>query len=246
MSDTTTTTTCDPNIELSPLIRIPEFIIFDALQKAINFIRADYKQALANGNDKKSMLYKLVGSLGIEKYKYFEQAIAIFITADTENPRELQIHMMFNMQRAGMPTIHITTPSETSGQNAIGVDEGEYQNWINLDEEEPAVAKTTNSIFTRRYKATYDAVITSDNSNEIILIYHILKALLASLTLHLAGNGLENVALSGQDLTPFVDVVPKSCFVRAVRISLEYETSTTSFEAQNILSEIIFTAKPIE
>lgn len=224
-----------------PLIRVPEFIIHDSLSKALDFIRKDYT---AQANKSNSYLYKLLETGGFQKYKNFEQAEQVFIVDET-HPRYLDIDLMFNMDRDGAPTIHITMPSESPGQNAIGNEEG-YQEPLWDDPSNNIVNKTYSSVFTRRYKATYDIVITSDNNNEVLLIYHVLKALLVALTGHLHLSGLENISFSGQDLQPYAELTPKNIFLRAIRLGVEYESSTLSFEKFQYALDIIFKGTAVE
>lgn len=217
-----------------PLIRVPEFIIHDGLQKALKFIREDYK-AVTTGltpDETKAWLYQLINGVSFQKYDYWEQAKEVFFSGQG-NPRHLEIDLMFNRQRDSFPTIHITTPSDNPGINGLSNDEG-YQDDIVSNN-----GSQTNSVFTRRYKGVYDVVITTDNSNEAILISHIIRALLMSLTVHFSLKGLENLSLSSGDLTPYQTLTPNA-FTRIVRMNLEYETSTMSFEKGNILTDATF------
>lgn len=218
-----------------PLLRVPEFIIHKALVNALKFVKDDYDSVV---DKTESFLFLLTSGVVMQRYDFWEQAQEVFLkrTGDT---RELLVDLMFNMQRDGAPTIHIVTPGESPGQNGIGNDEG-YQIEI-VD----TVNKEYRNVYTRRYKATYDVVITGDNSNEVIMIYHIVRALLTSLTVHLSLSGLENLSFSGQDLAPYVDLAPKNMYVRALRLGLEYETSTVPFQKSKIYTNMIFNGVPI-
>ncbi len=214
-----------------PLVRVPEFIILDGIQRALKFIKEDYN-SVRNTDETKAWLYTLLNGVSIQKYDYWTQCKQIFFAGQAD-PRNLEVDLMFNRQRDHFPSIHITTPSDSPAQNGIGIDEG-YQDDILSNN-----GSQTNSVFTRRYKGVYDIVITTDNSNEAILISHIIRALLMSLTVHFSLKGLENLSLSSGDLTPYQTLTPNA-FTRIVRMNLEYETSTMSFEKANILTDVIF------
>lgn len=203
--------------------KIPEFILFDIVQKALTYLRNDYN---GQTDKSKSFLMRVLEGNGIERYDLQTQAKQVFIDTDESNERFLEAHMMFNMERAGAPTIHLTLPAEqtqTSG-NGIGSDEG-YEDNI-YDE------TTVTSVFTRRFQSTYNIVITSDNSNEVILIYHTLRALLIALIPSIDLAGLENVVFGGQDVQLYSGVAPKNMYVRAITVNLQYETSAPSIFPQ--------------
>lgn len=218
------------------LILIPEFIIHTTLTNVVKFIREDY--ALQTDKEK-SYLCKLLNSLGFERYSYKKQAIEVFL-ASNEEPRYLTVDLMFNMKKDAMPSLHICMPSESPGQNALGMDSSD--NYINTQGDE---IESTQAIFKRRYKATYDIVIVSDNSNEVVMLYHVFKALLVALSPHLTLSGVENTTFSGQDLQPYAELVPKNIFMRAIRLGIEYESSTLSFENHKLISEIVFENKVV-
>jgi hypothetical protein len=223
------------------LIKIPEFILFDLLNKAIEYIRNDYE---AQSDKDKSFLMKVLKGNAIERYDLQKQAVQVFIDNNPENQRYLETNLMFNMEREGMPTIHLTLPSEQtqSGGNGIGSDEG-YQDSIIEDTEYNEAGEMTfqgqiTPVFTRRFQSTYNVVITSDNSNEVILIYHTLRALFISLipSMHLAG--LENVAFGGQDVQLYQGLAPKNMYIRAITVTLQYETSSPNIFSQPMFHDI--------
>lgn len=221
-----------------PLLRVPEFIIHDGLQKALQFLRQDF---LSVGSlTQNSFLFKLISSINLQKYNFLKESIAVFIT-DIGNPRHLEIDLMYNSQVNRVPSIHITTPADSPHQNGIGMDEGYQEELLN----NTITPTSYQSVFTRRYTGVYDIVITSDNNNEVILIYHVVRALLTSLYFHFQAKGLENISISGQDLTPYQELIPKGSFQRAIRLKLEYESSTLSFETMNIPVSFEFDGTPV-
>ena len=221
---------------MTPSIIVPEYIIHNSLEKAIEFLRRDYNSNLATPTE--SFLYKLVGDVRFQKYSYFEQAKAVFITT-FGNPRHLKVDLMYNAISDQIPSIHITTPADTTDKNGIGMDEGYRESELTSQGEE------MRSVFTRRFSGIYDIVVTSDNSNEIILIYHVLKSLLISLYFHLDASGLQNIVISGNDLTPYSELIPKNCFQRVIRLKCEYEAHSLSFEKSRIPIEFTFLGTPV-
>jgi hypothetical protein len=230
------------------IIKIPEFILFDILNKALDYLRTDYENQ-ADKND--SFLMKVLEGNYIERYDLQTQAVQVFIDNDPSNQRYLETNLMFNMEREGMPTIHLTLPSEQTqtGGNGIGIDQGYADDLIvdtvyNVD----GSVQTNGSftpVFTRRYQSTYNIVITSDNPNEVILIYHTLRALLISLIPSINLAGLENLAFGGQDVQLNSSLAPKNIFIRAITVTLQYETSSPSIFPQPMFHNITAKGNPI-
>jgi hypothetical protein len=230
------------------LITIPEYILLDHVEKAIKYLRDDYA---AQTDPDKSYLRRVLYDNRIQRYDLIEQAESVFIQ-EIDNPRYLEVDLMWNMQRDGLPTIHITLPSEQThvGGNGIGTDEGYRENIFEesvYDEEtnELITQGSITPIYTRRYQSVYNIVITSDNSNEVILIYHTLRALLISLIRSLSEAGLQNIAFGGQDVQLYGGIVPKNIYMRAITVSLQYETSALSIFPQPLFNNLIANGVPV-
>lgn len=220
------------------LIIIPEYVLLKTVQNILTFIRTDYE----NATDKdKSYLRRILKYNALERYDTVKQAEAVFIQ-ESDNPRFLEADLMFNVHRDGAPSIHITLPAENTqnGGNGMGTDERYRDSIIETDDEENVIGVRT--VFTRRFTATYNVVITSDNSNEVTLIYHVMRSLLISSipSMHLAG--LENVRLGGQDVT--INSQQK-VFIKAISIYLEYEASAPNLFTDPVFHNIFFTGTPI-
>lgn len=203
------------------LITIPELVIQSTVQNGLNAIRADLVTNASTPTN--SILYQLVGGLVFEKYDYFNQLNTI-VSTTREQPRFLNVDLMFNMATSKMPNIFVTTPAEHHSQAGIGLD----TNFVGQINYNTGFAET----YTKRFDATYDVVIVSDNSNEVIAIYHLVKALIISLESHLSFNRLENIRIGGQDLSPYTDVAPKNVFLKAIRLTLSYYSSTVDLNSK--------------
>lgn len=229
------------------MIKIPEFILFDFVEKSLKYIREDY----AFQTDKnKSYLRKILNGISFQRYDFVTQAEKV-ILAGVDDPRYLDVNLMFNAAREGAPSIHITLPGETPQQGGDGI--GQDQGYI-MDIIESAIynqnvlvteGKST-PIFTNRFQATYNIVITSDNNIEVIMIYHTLRAILTSLTASMSLTGLENLKFSGQDVIINQELVPVGIFIKTLNCSFQYETSAPSIYSDKIFNNIIATGKLIE
>lgn len=217
---------------------IPETIILDSLEKGLQFVRTDYQTNLDANAEQDSYLYRILQGIGIERYTYFTQGKKVFL-AEEDDPRRLNIDLAYNMDVSKVPSVYIALANEQNGQNGLGLDEG-YQDEITNED------GTTLAVFTRRKNTSYNIMVTSDNSNEVVMIYHFLYALLTSLTPHLNMRGLENISIGGQDLQLRGDLIPKHIFMRALVINLQYETSVPDLSKNPTAGVIFFSGTPVE
>lgn len=219
---------------------IPEIVLLDAYQKALKFIRKNYKTNIADPT--KSYLGIILGSSSaIERYNLIEQAKAVFVT-ETDNPRHILVNLFFNAQRAAMPTIHITNPAESPIHDALNISTGFQQPIFDDDDQ------TYTDVFNRRFKAKYSIVLTSDNTNEIVLMHQVLRSITISMIEHLNMAGLENIRISSSDIQLKSDIVPPNVFIKAISIEFEYDVvaiklSTTDFSLGDF--EFVGTILPV-
>lgn len=227
---------------MSKLVIIPEYVLLNHVDKILAFIRADYIEQTDKNN---SFLMKVLNGNAIERYDLPTQAKQVFINNDVTNPRFIEAHLMWNMKREGLPTIHITLPSEQTqnGGNGMGTDEG-YRDLEIIDEGEETEKEF--KVFTRRYQSTYNIVITSDNSNEVIMIYHVIRAALNSTIASLHLVGLENVNTGGQDVQLVQGMASKNMYMRAVTVSLQYESSSPDIWNNPIFRSLTSKGTPVE
>lgn len=218
------------------MIIVPEIVLLKCVKNALKYIRKNY----ADQTDKtKSYLHRLLNGVGFERYDYVVQAVEIFITRNEDHPKYLDVDLMFNMERDGAPTIHITLPAEEPAlqNNGMGNDQG-YQEFI-------IESETITTIFTRRYRAVYSIVITGDNSDEVTLIYHVLKALLVAFTASLHLEGIEGLQLGGRDLNINNELMPKNLYFKSINANLEYESSTPNIFTDPIYQSLTVDETPI-
>lgn len=206
-------------------LTIPEIIILNSFKSVLKLIRKDYRDCVTAGDNTKSLLYRLLNGDEIQRYKLFEQSIAVFITKESD-PRHLDINLFFNAKRAPIPTLHITLPSESEKNNSMGLGEG-FRDPIYQGGQ---YIKT----FNRRFTARYNLIITSDNSNEVVLLYHFFRSVLISLSPHLHLSGLENVKQGGGDIQIDPTIVPIGIFSRAIGIEFEYDVEGQDFNKQDM------------
>ena len=216
---------------MEKLITIPEIILLNTIKTALTYIRTDYNNNLAD--ETKSILYRLLNTQEIQRYKLYDQSKAVFIT-DVDEPRFLDVNLFFNSTRAHIPTIHITLPSETTVNNTLGIGEG-YR-----DDIFDSTLGTYRNVYNRRFRASYNLVITSDNTNEVVLIYNTMRSILISLINHLNLSGLEKIDLGGRDIQINTTLVPTNIFMRSISLDFEYNVGAVDLFDHKIFNSILF------
>tara|TARA_R100000734_G_C3298523_1_gene89445 strand:- start:74 stop:757 length:684 start_codon:yes stop_codon:yes gene_type:complete len=220
-------------------VYVPEIEIFKVVSGIFEAVKKDFEQ---NVNEENTILYQYFGELPVfeGKFNWWENAKDLFLR-DFQHPRRIETEMYFNSERAKMPTVHITLPQETAGPDGLGVDTG-YQ--PEIYNETTLQYSFTN---TRMFDTQYHAIITSDNTLEVQLIYHLLRGMLITLLKEIDLSGMRNPKLSGQDLQINTELVPEHIFMRGIGINFQYEVTVPQLKDHQLITNIILgKGKPID
>jgi len=172
-------------------------------------------------------LYRNFNDVELGTYKFLDQ-LQNMVLRTSKNARKLETRLMFDMDRANFPTIHIHLPQENAGaQNAIGTNISSEM-YLNTD-------NTANYIHGRSFDSSYDLIITSDNDMEVIMIYEFLKCLFVAAAETLAEN-FTVFDFSGKELIPNFEVVPNGVYFRALTVKLDQLVETPSIVKINTIT----------
>ena len=225
---------------MSQGILLPEFVIHKTLVAIVEMLRADLAEHAAD--DTQSLLYKILGTdeqgqpLQLNLYNVFKQAKKII---QTEN--NLSVNFGYNQEVAQIISLHILLPSE-QGKMAIGADEGYLSDDIVEDGEKTRV----QNYYTQMYDATYQIMITSNNSAEVNVVYNILKSMLLMLVPQLELMGLRLPTLSGTDVVMQDDLVPVPLFHKVINLSFTYEHNVPQMVQQLVAKNFYYQWRMIE
>ena len=213
-------------------ILIPEVAIYNLLESIVKLLRKNLKE---QQEEKQSILYKILGEdddnkpIKINTYAFFNQAKNVLLRTNG-----IKINFGYNMEVAKDISFHIILPSETSDPAPIGNNNGYL-------EEESTEEKHTNS-----FNSTYQIMITSNNASEVTTMYHLLKAMLVSLSDQVELLGLQNATISGNDIVFQDDKIPVNIFHKVLNISFKYEVTVSNQVKKDIAKGFIFEYKAIE
>lgn len=218
-------------------IIMPEVIIYNALESIVKYVRKDLTEN--KDNEKASILYRLLGEnidgkpIMMNRWDFFKQAKKIFT-----NKNNLSVNFGYNFDVANIIALHIVLPSEQAAESAIGQDEG--YNTIVDDEE------MITEFFSQNFQSNYQVMITSNNSSEILTVYHVLKSMLLMIIPHLETMGLRLCKLSGNDIMFKDDLMPNGMFHKVLNISFNYELKVPQMLRKDIIRGIVFDGHLLE
>ena len=194
-------------------IVMPELILYRIVKSIFSLVKTDFTER----GEMDSMLFHYFGKdsfegeeMEWETFNYFEQSKELFLR------KEIQVNLGYNLSVSEIPNIHIMLPSESGKPLGIGADEN-YVGYNDGFENQPV------AVFSEMFSATYNLIITSPNSLEVILIYNLLRAAMISTNYHLELAGLRLPRISGQDIQMQSDLTPTHIFHRGLGISFDYE-----------------------
>lgn len=218
---------------------LPELVIFDVLTDIIKLLRKDLSEHEADETN--SILYRLFAKdendkdLKLNNYNVYTQAKAI-----VSNKGNLSVNYGYNQKVANMLSLHILLPSENATMT-IGADEGYLKEDIIEDDQLTA----RQMYYTQMFKSTYQIMITSNNSAEVMVIYNILKSMLLMLVDELEFRGLRTPEFSGNDIVMQDDVIPVPIFHKVINISFQYEHNVPKLLADDIAKRLHFIGRMV-
>lgn len=207
-------------------ILLPELVISNILMAIRGMLRNDLNNS---PTDEETILYRILGMgedgipIQIGFYNYFQQAKKII-----SNPQNLSINFGYNQEVAKQCALHILLPSE-QGKTDIGADEGYINDVETVNNEEKV-----RPYYTQMYECTYQIMISSGNSSEILVIYNVLKSMLLMLIDKIELLGLRNPSLSGNDIVVQDNLTPIPIFHKVLNLHFMYEHNVPQLLLQDI------------
>jgi hypothetical protein len=209
---------------------VPQLEIYKILLGFFEFIKKN--DSISSNNPEDSFLNKTFSGLEFANLNYLEQARDLF-TRTRNHPKNFDVRMMFDRERAHLPTMHVSMGMDSSDIIGIGQSQG--------------VNEKGQLEYTQVDSFEVNLIFTSDNKNEITIMYELLKSYLPALQLCFESRGLLNVKRSGKDLSIDQSEIPTSIYMRMMTLKGQYESKSPAMEELlNIASEINSEVNKIE
>lgn len=215
-------------------IQLVDITLRNILQAMIQYVVADYNSKPAT----ESWLYRVFNGVVYNKFDFFKQAVKIIVINQDNSYRKLEIRTEFNATQAKTPSIFINVPSEREGgENGLGVGQSDENYYENQD-------GSYTEKYIRDFTGTYELMITSDNSEEVKLIYEFIKAMLVSLydTFDVEFAGTRT--MGGKQLMGNHQFTP-DLYMRVVTISMVSRTEVPRIDSNLFLDAIQFVQNEI-
>lgn len=158
-----------------------------------------------------SWLYNEFNGVVLDDTNFYEQLKSLLENGDDDR-RQLLVRLMFDKERANLPTIHIHYPAEEgkTGDNTLNT------GFIDIE----YISGTNIPVYSRSFKGTYELVVTGGNSLEVVMLYEFLDAILIAAADTLAYN-FDRFEFSGKQLLPNQDIIPYLTYYRAIGLEIQ-------------------------
>lgn len=201
-------------------ILIPEHGLVQGLIDIIAYVKADLDAN--SGDETKSMLYRMFGGVVFENLDYYEQIKKIITDSQKtqKEKRKLKITMGYDFNNNQYPTIAVILPMEQDSPINNTFAGGE-----DIRDDVDGSLTEQNQ---QNYSTEYGYLIISDNPNEVILLYHFVKACLVGFVDTFQQKyHFENIRTSGKDYISRMDIpIPPNAFARVISMHFHYTMET--------------------
>lgn len=179
---------------------------------------------------RRSLLFEIYGGLAFDGMNYFNEMAKIIETRYTSETRKLVINLGFNPNREIFPQASILLPNEENDPKFLG----QHPSNINLGDGTTAFGRA------HAYQTTYNILLTSDNYNEVILIYHFLKSIILMGYDQFTAAGLQNLYVAGRDISMDFDLEPTNLYHRSIALTFFYCNELPSMTSSSGITGLNF------
>ncbi len=197
------------------MIVIPELIIKAVVDGIVTMIHRDIE---ASPVKEDTLLYGIFEKLKYNSFVYYDQAVALF-TINKGKSRQLKTKLSFDGDVSSPPIIYVTSGSDEFASAGIGRIESE-----SVETKD----KKVRSINSCRFAGKTSIVLISDNQEEVLVMYHTMRAMLLATIDTLSTSGIEDCRLGGGDVSLNEEMTPKGMFIKAISMTYQYEVRVPS------------------
>ena len=213
---------------------IPELVLGEYITKILEWVRLD--TLTYENNEEKMFLYRTFkpynNQLKFQKVDYFVQSKEIF-TRDIDDDRALKLHFGFDKERKSISYLSLIEESDTHHSTTLGNGEG-LSNYEIKDD-----AGFNYPVYSAIRHGVFNLSIISNNNNELIIIYNLLKSVLLTYSQSLEIAGLQDVKISGRMDSRYDSLVPDALH-KDLKIEFIYRHNSPDVFSIPDWSDIIF------
>jgi len=181
-----------------------------------------------------SWLYQEFNGIVLDDTNFYTQLKHLVEQGDTDR-RKLEVRLMFDKERANLPTIHIHYPNEDgrTGDNTVNT------GFLGVD----IISDRSVNKYSRSFIGQYELIITGGNSLEVVMLYEFMDALLIAGADTLSFN-FDKFEFSGKQLMANQDIIPHLTFYRAIGLSLQSKKIVSSLISRSRPTDVQFHDTP--
>lgn len=202
--------------------------IKEVVTALIEFIRQDLIDNALTPNE--SWLYREFNGIVLDDTNFYTQLKHLIEKGDDDR-QKLEVRLMFDKDRANLPTIHIHYPSETvqGGDNTLNT------GYMGIE----VINDHNVNLYARSFVGQYELIVTGGNSLEVVMLYEFLDGLLIAGADTLSYN-FDKFEFSGKQLMPNQDIIPYLIYYRAIGVTLQNKKIVTSLLSKRKAHDIQF------
>jgi hypothetical protein len=219
----------------------------------INFVIEDYNEKKLLQSEvvlpstlnylKDSFIYRCFDEEDVDEgINYRDSAVELFLRTQFDS-RRLETRVMFDRDRATLPTIHVREPAKLKGNSdAIGYTSEQlfFNDLVHDLESEEEPIQTFNYKVRRSFNSQFELMITSVNRHEVLIIEEVIMALLmgAQDTISLV-LPFQTVQLSVKEIIYNSEITP-NMFIKSIMLNVNYEKIYPELADNELLNKILF------
>lgn len=189
---------------------------------------------------RRSVLFSFFGNRTFGKYKYFDKMAKMLENKYNARKGGLHIQIGFNPQQKNLPAVSILLPSEEAAPKRAATATGVHSSRRSSGN---AIDKSVEQ--GQMYQSTYDLMVTSNNENDVIVIYNFLKTLFLSGISQFQHSGLQNLSISGRDVVLDFDIDPMTMYNRGIGLSFFYDNQVPELQEWTMPDTLNFNGTPV-
>lgn len=199
-----------------PILRIRKFV--DLL---LEFIETDYTTQTDKNN---TFLYRTLGDDTSDGYDFYKEAVELF-TRTQKDKRRLETRLMFDPDRAQLPTIHVREPAKNKGkQDAIGYMGSEYFKVDTRNDQNEIIGSVVTGTKRKSFSAQYELMITAGSTLELVTIKEVLESALISAleSMTLSINSFDLIDFSTREIIAQNSLIPDPIMMQSIVLNIDY------------------------
>lgn len=211
---------------------IPALRLYRYLVALTEILINDLKQ---EQTQERTILYQLLYDAIYKKDVYYDAAKELFLRSD-EHPRKIQLNLAYAAERADLPSLSLSMPTDSPDQSLDSLGVGEDHYFVKTNQANTTDAKFP--IFSRHFNAKLDVLVSSSNFMETIILYKVYQGLLIMVLPQLDIDGFVNPKISGSPVQVNPEIIPTNLYTIVLSLMFSYEVKVQSNVARDIITKL--------